>query len=75
MNFIGGVRMNIYWMQFGLVIGIAVGGSIGYKEIEKKIKTRLLRLYKNDRLKCLDQFGNELSYQNMIKLLFPRRHS
>lgn len=56
------------WYALGLSCGIA----IGYDEIRKKIKKRLSDLYIK-KFRFVDEYGNEISYQNIIKLLHIKK--
>ncbi len=53
------------WYMVGLSCGIA----IGYEEVGKKIKSRIKNLYLKKNFKFVDENGEEVSYQKLIKLL------
>lgn len=53
------------WYGLGLSCGIA----IGYEEVSKKIKIRIKTLYTKTHFKFVDENGNEVPYQKIIKLL------
>lgn len=50
-------------------VGLSCGIVIGYEEIRKKLKKRIKNLYDYNKLKFVDENGNELSYPKIIKLL------
>lgn len=53
-------------------VGLSCGAALGYDEIQKKIKKRMKNLYvKNFRI--IDEQGNEVPYQKIIKLLIPKK--
>ncbi len=53
-------------------VGLSCGAALGYDEIQKKIKKRMKTLYgKNFRI--IDEQGNEVPYQKIIKLLLPKK--
>lgn len=57
------------WYAVGLSCGIA----IGYEELGKKIKTRIKNLYLKNNFKFVDENGDEVSYQKLIKLLYIKK--
>jgi hypothetical protein len=55
---------GLIWYAVGLSCGIA----IGYEEVNKKIKMRIKDLYFKNNFKFVDENGNEIPYQKIIKL-------
>ena len=60
---------NFVWYAVGLSCGIA----IGYEELEKKVRLKMRNVYREKNIKCYDEDGNEITYTNMIALLFPKK--
>ena len=56
---------GFFWYMIGLLCGIA----IGHEELSKKIKIRIKNLYFKNNFKFVDENGNEIPYQKIIKLL------
>ena len=53
-------------------VGLSCGVALGYDEIQKKIKKRMKNLYEKN-FRIVDEQGNEVPYQKIIKLLLPKK--
>jgi len=58
-----------------MAIGIACGSAIGYEDLGKKIKLRIKHLFQEKKVRFIDENGEEISYDNLIRLLFSKKRN